>query len=164
MTNETSANQTASVTADALTWTAPEYVRRPKSIRWYAVAAGLISIMVGYALLTESPIMAITFILIGLTGYLVLEKEPPEMSFAITEEGIRADREFYEFENIHSFCIVKQAEGTSSISLHTVGEIVPYVRIPLGTQDPEVFRDVLSDYLEEEKHPVRLVDILHDFF
>jgi hypothetical protein len=164
MTNPTTSDNAVESSSGALTWTAPEYVRRPKSVRWYAIAAALLSIMVAYALFTESPIMAITFILIGFTGYLVFEKEPADLSFAITQEGIRADREFYEFENIHSFSIVRQNDGTSSISLHTDADIVPYVRIPLGGQDAEVFRDILSDYLEEKKHPVRLVDILHDFF
>src|SRR6185369_2703073 len=76
-------------------WRAPEFEVYEKSARWYLVFALFIVGMVVYALFTNGPIMAITFILIGIVGYIHLQKDPRVISFSITSKGVTADKEMY---------------------------------------------------------------------
>jgi hypothetical protein len=145
-------------------WQAKEYHKQAKTKRWYLIATFLLAGIIFYALFTNSPIMAITFILIGVVGFLILEKNPEPIDFMITEDGIRAGNELYAYEYINSFWIVYEPEGKQYISIHTQAEILPYIKIPLGDMDPVAIREVLLDYLPEKKHTEGLIDILGDLF
>jgi len=54
---------------------------------------GLLAIII-YALFTNSPIMAITFILIGIIEYIYISREPKILDFLITERGIVIGKKF----------------------------------------------------------------------
>jgi len=73
--------------------------------RFYFYSTILLALLIVYALVTNSPIMAITFILIGIIGYLQLKKEPQIINYTITHKGIIAENQIYEFENLESFWI-----------------------------------------------------------
>lgn len=145
-------------------WQAKEYHKKEKTKRWYLIALLLLTGIVLYALFTNSPVMAITFILIGVVGYLLSEKDPHPINFTITEEGIRAGNEWYLYENMHSFWIFYEPGEKQYISLHTQAELLPYIKIPLGDRDPVEIRKTLLKYLPEEKHKERFIDILEDLF
>ena len=141
-----------------------EHHGTPKSTEWYIVAGILLSCIVGYALFINSPMMAITFILIGVTVYLTVGKEPKETRFAITQEGIIAGRDIYDYEVLRSFWIFYEPNARKVISIRTDTDLTPYVHIPLGDANPVHVRALLLQHLPEKKHPVRLVDILEMFF
>lgn len=145
-------------------WQAKEYHKEEKSKRWYLVVVGILSTIIIYALLTNNPVMAVTFILIGVVGYLLLEKDPHPIDFTITDDGLTAGKELYPYENIQSFWLFYEPEGKQYISLHTRATLIPYVKIPLGDLDPVSVRDTLLKYLHEEKHTPGLIDILEDLF
>lgn len=147
-----------------IVWQTKEYEKTQKSLAWYAIATFILVSIVAYSLWTESPLMAITFILIGATGYLILERDPKEMRFALTAEGVEADREIYKYSSLRSFSIQEHKHALPTLSLRTTTDIMPFVRVPLGSQDPESIRDYLSHFLKEEEHPVRFVDILENVF
>lgn len=147
-----------------LHWQAKEYHKQEKSKRWYLIVSTLLACIIFYALFTNSPVMAITFILIGVVGFLLLEKDPSPVDFTITEDGITARNELYTYEHINSFWIFYEPEGKQYISLHTQAEILPYVKIPLGDMDPTEIRDILLRYLPEKKHQEGVIDILGDLF
>lgn len=145
-------------------WQAQEYHKQIKSKKWYLIGATLLASIIIYALLTNSPIMAITFILIGVVGFLLLEKDPQILDFVITDDGIRIGNELYAYEHINSFWVFYEPEGPQYISLHTQAEILPYIKIPLADMDPVAIRERLLNNLPEKKHTEGLIDILNDFF
>lgn len=139
-------------------WQAPEYESYNRDKKWYAVITlGLIAIIV-YAFFTNSPIMAITFILIGIIEYIYISREPQLMDFMITERGIVTGKEIYEFEQINSFWIFYDQETIKSISLHLKSNVIPYLLIPLHNADPEEIHGILSQYIPEIKQDYRLRD------
>ncbi|NTW26846.1 MAG: hypothetical protein HGA36_00765 [Candidatus Moranbacteria bacterium] len=141
-------------------WKAPEFEVYEKSARWYLIFAIFIVLMVIYALYTNGPIMAITFILLGIVGYIYLQKDPRVITFSITTKGIIADKEMYLFENINSFWIFYDPPHTKTISLHTKASMLPFVHIPLRDEDPVKIREFLIHDIPEIKQDPGLIDAI----
>jgi len=141
-----------------LHWRAPEHEIVEKDKRWYIYAALLLAAVVGYAVYTNSPVMAITFILVGVVGYIIMNKEPQIVDFAITQDGVIADKSIYEFENMQSFWIFYEPEQIRIISLHMKNKFMPFVHIPVHDEDPVAIRELLLEYIPEVKQDHSLVD------
>lgn len=141
-------------------WQAPEFEVYEKSGRWYIIAALFIVVMVVYAIFADSPIMAITFILIGIVGYIYSQRNPNVVNFTITSKGILANKEMYLYENIFSFWIFYEPNHTKVISLHTKASMLPFVHIPLGNEDPVKLRELLMRDIPEIKQDQSLIDTI----
>jgi preprotein translocase subunit Sss1 len=141
-------------------WRAPEFEVYEKSSRWYIIAGLFIIAMVAYALFTNGPIMAITFILIGIVGYIHLQKDPRVITFSITTKGVIADKEMYLYENINSFWIFYDPNHTKTISLHTKASMLPFIHIPLADEDPVHLRELLMRNIPEIKQDPGLIDAI----
>ncbi|HAV11160.1 MAG TPA: hypothetical protein DCX32_01280 [Candidatus Moranbacteria bacterium] len=148
---------------ESISWRAPEYEIYEKSATWYSVAALIFLAIAAYAMWTNSPIMAITFILIGVVGYIYLQKDPRMLDFSISHMGVQAGDEMYEFENMESFWIFYDPPHTKTLSLHTKASFMPFVHIPLADEDPAVVREVMMRFLSEEKQEAGFVDALERF-
>ena len=141
-------------------WRAPEFEVYEKSGRWYIIAALFIASMVAYAIFTNSPIMAIVFILIGIVGYIYAQRNPNVVTFTITSKGLLADKEMYLYENIFSFWIFYEPTHTKVISLHTKASMLPFVHIPLGDEDPAKLHELLLRNIPEIKQDQSLIDTI----
>jgi len=145
-------------------WRAPEFEARQRDKRWFVYLALALMAIIGYAVYANSPIMAITFILIGVVGYTYIEKEPRTLDFMITEDGIVAGKEIFEYERIKSFWIFYEEDGSRVISLHMKSLITPYMHIPIGEEDPTIIRGALLENVEEIEQEHNIVDALERFF
>lgn len=145
-------------------WQAAEFEVQERSRKWYLVAALILTAIVSYAVYTNSPLMAITFILIGVVGYIHLQKKPKALIFRITHEGIVVNREIYEFNNMHSFWIFYEPPHIKLLSLHMKGKLVPYIHMPIHKEDPVKIREVLLNFIPEVQHEMTLVDTLERLF
>ena len=141
-------------------WRAPQFEVYEKSGRWYIIAAVFILVMITYALYTNGPMMAVTFILIGIVGYIYSQKDPLVVTFAITDEGVIADKEIYLYENIHSFWIFYDPHYTKTISLHTKASTFPFVHIPLGDENPAKLHEILTEHIPEIKQDPSMIDTI----
>jgi hypothetical protein len=146
-----------------LHWRAPEHEIMEKSRKWYLYVLLLLVAIVAFAVYTNSPVMAITFIMIGVVGYIFIGKEPRIIDFAITDEGVIAGREIYEFENMNSFWIFYEPDGVKVISLHMKNKIIPYIHIPVHEEDPVEIREALLEYIPEVKQDPSPVDTFERF-
>lgn len=149
--------------SDSVSWQAPEFEVYEKSRLWYSATTLVLLAIVAYALWNNSPIMAITFILVGVVGYLHLQKDPEVLDFVINHSGVQAGRELYEFDNIESFWIFYDPPHTKTLSLHTKASFMPFVHIPLENEDPVIVREFLMKFIEEEKQEAGFVDALERF-
>lgn len=145
-------------------WEAPEFEMYEKSARWYAIFGVFIVSIVIYALFTNGPIMAITFILIGIVGYIHLQKDPRVITFSITTKGVVADKEMYSYDNIHSFWIFYDLPHTRTISLHTKASMLPFIHIPIRDEDPVALRELLLKNIPEIKQDPSLIDTIERAF
>jgi hypothetical protein len=143
-----------------LYWQAPEHEPLELGPRSTVVVTVLLVAIIAWALYTNSPLMAITFILIGVVGYLSLYREPRILPYMITVRGIIAGTEFYEYDTLKSFFIYTDPPFEGILSIQTSGKLVPYVHIPALGVDLSVLRDTLDEFIPEEKHQPGLVDTL----
>jgi uncharacterized membrane protein len=139
-------------------WSAPEHEPYTVGSRFYILSAIFLLAIIIYALVYNSPIMAITFILIGIVGYVFLQKDPDIVNFSITPEGIIAGREIYEFDNLKSFWIFYDPPQEKVISLHSKNTFTPFIHIPIADEDPVEIRRILVDFIPEIKQEHSLVD------
>lgn len=146
-----------------MSWEIKESISHKKNKKILIFLSLFLFCIILYALITESPIMAITFILIGVMVYINLNYEPKTIRFSLDIEGVHIGRELYPYENIYSFWIFYEPGKRKCLSLHTNGDLTPYVHIPIGDEDPLLIRKILLEFLPEEKHPFRLVDILEEY-
>ena len=144
-------------------WEAPEFEIIERDRKWLLGVTVFLILIVAYALFTNSIVMAITFILIGIVGYMHFEREPRILTFLITPDGVAAGKEIYFFSNINSFWIFYEPEGKKLISLHTKTYLAPFVHIPIHEEDPAEIREVLLKYIPEVKQEPGLVDSFERF-
>lgn len=150
--------------ADVLAhWRAPEFETYERNDRRFLYVAFLFIALIAYALYTDSPIMAITFILFGVVGYIHMDKKPRVLDFMITYDGIIAGNEIFKYEALKSFWIFYETDGLKAISLHTDSYLTPYVHIPLQNEDPVRIRELLLGQLEEIKQEPNIVDAFERF-
>ncbi len=143
-----------------LSWRAPEFEEYARDRKWYLGITAVLLAIIAYAIFTNGLIMAITFILIGMLGYIYIHKDPRILNFRITEDGIIAGREIYTFDNMQSFWIFYEEDGLQVISFHTHNYLLPYFHIPIHDQDPAHIREILLDYLPEEKSEPGAMEVL----
>ncbi len=143
-----------------LHWDAPEHDPLEIGPRSRLVVLFLLISIIAWALYTNSPLMAITFILIGMTGYLALGHEPRTLPFYVTTKGIVAAKDFYEFDHIESFHLYDEPPFDNLLSLKTNGNLVSHVHVPITTLPVSELRPVLLQYVLEDKHEPGLVDSL----
>lgn len=141
-------------------WQAPEFETYEKSRNWYIIAGLFLFIMIIYAIFTNSPIMAITFILIGAVGYIYSQKDPRIVTFSITSKGVLADKQFYLYDNIFSFWIFYEPNHTKVISLHTKASMLPFVHIPVENENPVKLRELLMRNIPEIKQDPSLINTI----
>jgi hypothetical protein len=145
----------------SFSWEAPEYEHLEKHPKWYWIMGGILLAIVIYALVTDSILMAITFILIGMLGYIFAEREPRIIQMKINSDGIRVDNYFYEYDDLKSFWIFYEVEeGIKILSLHSKKTFLPYAHIPIGNTNPILIREILINYLAEIRQELTVIDRL----
>ncbi|MFA7209715.1 MAG: hypothetical protein WC120_05580 [Parcubacteria group bacterium] len=150
--------------ADVLAhWRAPEFEVYEQNKRSFLYVTLLFIALIAYALYADSPIMAITFVLFGVVGYIHMNKDPRVLDFMVTYDGIVAGNEIFKYEAIKSFWIFYEADGLKVISLHTDSYLTPYVHIPIHNEDPVRIRGLLLGHLEEIKQEPNIADVFERF-
>ncbi len=141
-----------------LKWTAPEFEYYTKSTSWFVITGGIAGLLLLWALFTKNFIFAL---LIGLGYFTIIIyglKRPKNIRLAITPKGVKINQTLYEFENIKSFWIFYNPPEIKELSLRSKKTIMPYIKIPLGEQNPVEVRQALIKYLPERKHKDSLIE------
>jgi len=142
-------------------WEAPEYEYIEKHPKWYWIMGIALLAIIVYAIITNSLLMAITFILIGMLGYIYAEREPRLIRMEINPDGVIADKIMYEYDDLKSFWIFYEVDsGFKVLSLHSQKTFLPHIHIPVGDANPILIREVLLNYLPEIRQEMTLIDRL----
>ncbi|NTW13948.1 MAG: hypothetical protein HGA31_02875 [Candidatus Moranbacteria bacterium] len=140
----------------------PPILQTKKSYAWIVFA--LIAI-IAYSLFMNSPLMAITFILIGMVGYLLFNHPDETVLFAISEKGITAGPEFYDYDSVSSFWIIENhPQFPNHLIIQTGGILSPRVHIPLEDNQPDIVRRILLDFIPEIKYEPNIIDTVERMF
>jgi len=140
-------------------WEAHEYEYIEKHPKWYWIMGIALLAIIIYAIITNSILMAITFIMIGMLGYVYAEREPRLIRMEINPDGVVADKIMYEYDDLKAFWIFYEVEtGFKILSLHSQKTFLPHIHIPVGDANPILIREVLLNYLPEIRQEMTIVD------
>ncbi len=140
-------------------WKAPEFTHHKKNKRWYMYAIGITATAVVLSIISGSGLTALVF---GLSGAIVLftaEHKPRDINFSITPMGVSAGEKHYDFSHLDSFW-VHYTPDVQELSFKSKKMLSPFIKIPLGEQDPIHVRTMLSSYLPEERQEEELIDMI----
>ncbi|TAK96019.1 hypothetical protein EPO05_02785 [Patescibacteria group bacterium] len=143
-----------------LYWEAHEFEKHERSRRWYLIASLLLGGIIIWAIVINAPIMAITFVLAGIVGFLQLQREPQVLEFLVTEDGVVAGNEIYPFEQIKSFWIFYHPPHEKILSLELKDRFSLHVQIPLGEANPVAVRDTLMQFVPEIEQERKMIDVV----
>jgi hypothetical protein len=108
--------------------------------------------------LTKNFLLAIAIILTAFIVRLYAKKEPRKIKFSISGKGVQIDKNIYRFEDLKSFWIFYEPPEIKEISFRSKKTFMPYIKIPLGSQDPIKARELLLKFLTERKHTESIID------
>lgn len=117
--------------------------------------AALIQIFQGNVITT------VFFALLGAVLLLNTKKRSETGSFEVGPLGVKVERRLYGFREIKSFWIEYEPTlGIKELSLQLKKWYMPYIKIPIGDQNPVQIRSALLEFLPEVEHQDTFVEIL----
>ncbi len=148
--------------AAILEWEGREYDHNPKSADWYwalgiiAVAGAIASVLFGNYLLAL--LIVIAAAALALHG----AKEPPLHRFRLVERGIIIGEDLHLFEQMISFSVLEDVEGTlpPMLSVKTRSWLSPHLIIPLEGVDADAIYAYFLKNVDEEEHQHSLIDLV----
>lgn len=154
--------ETSSEIQANLSWQAPEFESSQADRRVFLGLITLFFAIIVYALVENSPLMAITFVLLGTVTFLHSRKPTRILTFQVTEDAVISGSEVYPFENIASFWIIYEP-NEQSLFLKTKASLISSIRIPLGDMSPNHLREALLPNIREVKYEPTILDTLSRF-
>jgi hypothetical protein len=144
-------------------WKVKEFEKKPKNFKFYLILYILLFSLAIYGLIFNNLLLSILIILFGFVFFLFEKKEPEDMTFAITQNGILVHDDLHPYESIESFWIDYQPNGIKEISFKSNQLFTPYIKIPLYENNPNEIRKILLKFLPEKEHSAILSDIFDRF-
>ncbi|HWH07036.1 MAG TPA: hypothetical protein VNU47_00715 [Candidatus Paceibacterota bacterium] len=145
-------------------WQGKEYAFEEKSADWYW-ALGIIAIAgIIACVLFNNIILALVIAAGAVSIALHAAKHPRIHRFAITDEGIAIDTNFYPYENMLHFSVLEYADPSlpPSLSIKTKSLLVPHLLIPIVGHDPLQVYEYVLNHLDEGRHDQSVIDHLVD--
>lgn len=139
-------------------WVAPEFTKYKKNTSWFIWLIFIALVIIIIAIILKNFLWAIITILAAFTIYIYATKEPRKIKFSISGQGIQIDQKIYKFEDLKSFWIFYEPPEIKEISLRSKKNFMPYIKIPLGDQNPVEVRKILLKFLPERKHKESIID------
>ncbi len=127
-----------------ITWSAPEYKHKEKSMD-FLWAIGLITIIAGgVAIWLSNYVFAIFIFIAGATLILFSIRHPQEVSFSIETEGLTMSKDKYPWKRIKGFHIKREFDYTNLLIL-TDKYFLPVYTIPLN---PDMANEIREELLK----------------
>lgn len=149
-----------------ISWQAPENSHRaPKGNDWFwglgVVAVGAIVL----AFYFGNILFGIIILLFTITASLMVNQKSEMHDFQISRKGVRIGTMLYPFSNLESFW-VEDTDTDDVILFRTKKSLQDILVVPFDSTrtDPEMIRDYLLDYLDEEELEEPFHHKLMEFF
>ncbi|OGZ35496.1 MAG: hypothetical protein A3A94_02675 [Candidatus Portnoybacteria bacterium RIFCSPLOWO2_01_FULL_43_11] len=156
----TKRSKPAKKTKDVLEWMAPEFQYYPKNQSWFTVGALITLGLIIWAAFSKN-FLLILMIILGYFSIVVFAlKKPRKIRLAVTPKGIMIDESLYAYDNLKSFWIFYDPPEISELSLRSKKTVMPFIKIPLGNENPIEVRKILLKYLPERKQEESVIDNL----
>lgn len=150
--------ETKKTTPTKLEWAALEFKKYKKGKKWFVLPTLIALIVIIAAILLKNLLLVVASILTAFVVYIYAKKEPKKIKFSISGNGVQIDQIVYKFEDLKSFWIFYELGKVKEISLRSKKAFMPYIKIPLGDQNPAEIRRLLLKFLPEKKQRESIID------
>ena len=150
---------------EKISWQQHEHAHNEKTVDWFwivgIIALGGIILSVYF----KNFLFAIIILLFTAISFILVSKPPRLLLFEITRKGIRAGHVLYPYSLLESFW-VEDTEYNDKIIFKSKKPLSPFIIFPFDSTktDPEMLRDYLLDYLDEEELEEPFHQILMEWF
>ena len=97
-------------------------------------------------------------VLLGVAAWELHGQFSSSHTVAVDDKGVVVDGYRHRYEHLHSFDMHGMPDGSARLSIKTTRWHLPHLHVPLGDQDPEDVRALLSRYLLQDEHRIPLLD------
>lgn len=143
-----------------ISWTAQEFVKREKGKTWFIMLgiAALALFVIG--ILMKNYIFSIIIVLSFFLIFVQALRHPQKMKTEIFEDRIVVNN-FVQipFKEIRSFWIFEEPDFIS-LSIETKKLTQPKIYLPLGQQETNSLRQILTKFIKEVKQEESLIEII----
>lgn len=146
---------------DLIAWTGPLIRHSPnmKAIWLTVVVIWLIAVAV--QVFQKNIVTTIFFSLLGLMILIQAKKKPYVAKMEFSPLGIKIGGQSHTYRELKSFWLDYQpSQQIKEISLHFKKWYLPYIKIPIGDQNPVQLRSFLIQFIPEVEHEETLADVL----
>jgi len=150
---------------EKISWQHHEHAHVEKSVDWFwivgIVAFGGIVLSIFY----RDYLFALIILLFTVISFILVKRPPRLLVFEISRRGVRAGHTLYPFSLLESFW-VEDTEYDDKIILKSKKPLAPFLILPFDSTvvHPELIRDYLLDYLDEEELEEPLHQIVMEWF
>ena len=150
-----------SMRIDKISWQHHEHPHIEKTSDWFwsvgIVAVGAIIL----ALFFKHYLSVLIVVFFTFISFALAKRKPSLLRFEISRRGVRAGNTLYPFSMLESFW-VEDTEFKDSIFFKSKKPFSPIIILPFDSSetDPELIRDFLLDYLDEEELQEPLYQII----
>lgn len=131
-------------------WKIHEYTKYERTVAWYIVMGAIGAVLLVYALWTVNILFALIIIISAVIIYFSGHRQPRELDFKITEDGLEIGERFYPYKNLKKFWIIYEPPTVKHLYFETQRWLHPELSIPLGNTNPVMVRKILLKYLVED--------------
>jgi len=150
-----------SVLAKTCAWVGPMRLHEPniKLVSIFVLFLFAIAVLVQ---VFQKNIITTTFF--GLLGVMIIvqaKKKPQTGNFQVSPLGAKINDSFYEYHDIKSFWLEYNSQNNiKEISFQLKRWYMPFIKIPIGDQNPVQLRSILVEFIPEMEHEDTLIDMV----
>ncbi|MCG2686927.1 hypothetical protein L6278_02190 [Candidatus Parcubacteria bacterium] len=133
-----------------ISWKFPEHTAPNRTKSWYIWATLFFLAMLLYAVLTANFLFGLIIIMLTIIMFILHNKEPLEIEFKITQDGIEIGNQNQTFKDLENFWIVYDPPHVKNLYFKFKATLKPTLIIPLLDQNPIKVREILKEYLLED--------------
>lgn len=135
-----------------LSWAAPTFQKNNKTIKWYLVALGLITLLIAYSAWQKDWfVIVITIIVSAVLFWYIHSVNPTDVGYRVTPIGFYVDEKFYPFSEMHSFWMVYN-ESVKNIYITFNKKYLPSLVINVEAVDPMTLKGYLLKKIPEQEN------------
>lgn len=148
-----------------ITWQAPEFDYREKSVSWYWISIVVSVALLGAAVWQKNFFFGFFVVVAEILVITWGNKKPEMLEFSADDSGIHIkDRKTYKYTDLQSFGVDNEgATEWASIFLSFKSKTRPRVRIKAPKKDVGKIGSALSGYINQEEYDPSLLDSLEEF-
>lgn len=136
---------------DGLFWEVDDFIKHPKSKRWYIIASIICLSLVAWAILDKNYLFALILIITSALIVFNDAEAPQKIKVELKYDGLFLGSTFYKFESISKFYILyKPKEKLKKLYFEFKNPLKHRLTISIDDENPIIIRNYLLQFLNED--------------